>query len=139
MRRSAVRSLLLLAVAIWSGPAGAAQMPPDTEAQEVILRQLAAFRAGDYRTAYTFASKQIQAVFDLADFERMVKTGYPQIAQSVGAWVTETETLPNGAVHIYLRVRGADGVFIVARYEMLREEPGWRINGVAARRDPATF
>ncbi len=105
----------------------------------MILRQLAAFRAGDYRTAYTFASKQIQAVFDLAAFEHMVRTGYPQIAQSVSAWVTETETLPNGAVHIFLRIRGADGVFIVARYEMVHEEPGWRINGVAARRDPTTL
>ena len=137
MQRAAVT--FLLAAAICSAAAAAAQPTPDVEARDVILRQLAAFRAGDYRAAYAFASKEIQALFDLAAFEHMVKTGYPQIARSADAWFTETRPAPNGALHVYLRIRGADGVFIVARYEMVREEPGWRINGVVARQDPNTL
>ncbi len=131
--------MLLLAAAVYSGAASAAQPPLDTEARDVILRQLAAFRAGDYRAAYAFASKEIQALFDLAAFENMVKTGYPQIARSADAWVAETRPAANGSLHVYLRIRGADGVFTVARYEMVREEPGWRINGVVARPDPTTL
>ena len=101
----------------------------------MIVRQLAAFRAGDYRTAYSFASQEIQSLFDLPAFERMVKGGYPQIARSTDAWVTEVNLAPNGRLFVRLRIRGADGVFVQALYEMVWEEGSWRINGVVARPD----
>ena len=104
-----------------AGPA-AAQPRPDTEAREVIMRQLAAFRAEDYRTAYSFASEEIQSLFDLSAFERMVKGGYPQIARSTDAWVTEADLAPSGRLYVRLRIRRADGVFIEAVYEMVWEE-----------------
>ena len=99
------------------------------------MRQLAAFRAEDYRTAYSFASEEIQSLFDLSAFERMVKGGYPQIARSMDAWVTEANLAPSGRLYVRLRIRGADGVFIEAVYEMVWEESRWRINGVVARPD----
>lgn len=97
------------------------------------MRQLAAFRAGDYRTAYSFASEEIQSLFDLSGFERMVKGGYPQIARSTDAWVTEASLAPDGRLYVRLRIRGADGVFIEALYEMVWDESRWRINGVVTR------
>ncbi|MBI2554855.1 MAG: DUF4864 domain-containing protein, partial [Candidatus Rokubacteria bacterium] len=105
------------------------------EAREVILRQLAAFRVDDYRAAYSFASEEIQSLFDLPAFERMVKGGYPQIARSTDAWVTETNLAPNGRLYVGLRIRGADGLFVQALYEMVWEESRWRINGVVTRPD----
>ncbi|HEY7675721.1 MAG TPA: DUF4864 domain-containing protein [Candidatus Methylomirabilis sp.] len=134
-------SLLLAGVAWLAIPAAAAaaQDPVDPEAKDVILRQLAAFRAGDYQAAYGFASRAIRDQFDLAAFEQMVKSGYPQIARSTHAWIAEARPGPDGALHILLRIRGADGTFILALYEMVREEPGWRINGVVARPDPGTL
>ena len=47
--------------------------------------QLAAFRRNDFDTADTFASSMIRAMFDRQDFERMVRTGYPEIARSAAA------------------------------------------------------
>jgi len=133
---------LLLAGAAWAAvpfAADAPQDPVDPAAKEVILRQLAAFRAGDFRTAYGFASEAIRAQFDLAAFERMVRSSYPQIARSTHAWVLEARPGPDGALQILLRVRGSDGTFVLALYEMVREAPGWRINGVVARPDPGAI
>ena len=119
--------------------AAAAQERAEVEAREVILRQLAAFRAGDYRTAYSFASREIQGLFDPAAFERMVRGGYPQIARSTDAWVTETNLAENGRLYVWLRIRGADGVFVRALYEMVWDSSRWRINGVVTRPDSGTI
>jgi hypothetical protein len=83
------------------------------------LRQLDAFRRDDYDTAYTFASAEIDRLFDRRAFEQMVKTGYPEIATSVRAHVASTRTAPNGTVYLVIRIRGA-----------------WKINGVVAQPDP---
>lgn len=131
-------SFVLAAIACMAG-ATAAQAPPGPEATDVIMRQLAAFRAGDYRTAYAFASQGIRARFDLEAFEQMVKAGYPQIARSTQAWILEARPDPDGALRVLLRIRGEDGTFIRALYEMVREKSGWRINGVVAGPDPGTI
>ena len=110
--------------------------PFDGDAKEVILRQLAAFRAGDFETAFLYASRLLRNQFTLEKFERMVKADYPQIAQSSHAWVLETRSVQRGIVHVQLRIRGADGTFVRATYEMVREDTYWRVNGVVARPDP---
>jgi len=140
MWRTRTQWIIALLLVGGAGAAGAiAQEPVDPEVKQVILRQLAAFRAGDYRAAYAFASREIQARFDVEAFEHMVKAGYPQIARSTHAWVNAGRSTPDGALHVSVRIRGADGTFIRAVYEMVREAPGWRINGVAARPDPGTI
>ena len=131
-------SFVLAGVTCMAG-ATAAQAPPDPEATDVIKRQLAAFRADDYRTAYSFASQAIQARFDPKAFEQMVKTGYPQIARSTHTWILEARLGPDGALRVLLRIRGEDGTSIRALYEMVREKSGWRINGVVAGPDPGTI
>jgi hypothetical protein len=131
-------SSLVLAWVVWVAAPFAptlAQDGVDPAATEVILRQLAAFRAGDFQTAYGFASEAIRAQFDLQAFERMVRSGYPQIARSTHAWIAEARPGPDGAIHVLVRVRGSDGTFILALYEMVREAPGWRISSVVARPD----
>jgi hypothetical protein len=91
-------------------------------AAEPVVKQLEAFRRGDFDTAFTFASGMIQTQFDRQAFETMVRRGYPEIARSTFAAVT--------------KIRGANGQAVEAMYEMIWED-GWRINGVVTRPDAA--
>jgi len=123
--------VLVLALPVHAQPAREA-----TAAAEPVLQQLDAFRRNDYDTAYTFASAMIQRLFDRQAFERMVKTGYPEIADSVRAHVAGTRTGTDGTVYLVIKIRGANGQRIEAIYEMVQEAGTWKINGVAAQPDP---
>ena len=76
----------------------------------------------------------IQAQFDRAAFENMVRRGYPEIARSTFAAVTKTELDSPGLAYVTVKVRGANGQAVEALYEMIWED-GWRINGVVTRPD----
>jgi hypothetical protein len=102
-------------------------------ATEPVMRQLEAFRQGDFDAAYTFASASVRELFDRAAFERMVRGGYPEIARSVSAVVAEARVLSDTTVYLRLRIGGANGQAVEAVYEMVREDRGWRINGVRTR------
>jgi hypothetical protein len=103
-------------------------------AAEPVVKQLEAFRRGDFDTALTFASGMIKAQFDRQTFETMVRGGYPEIARSTFAAVTKTELESPGLAYVTVKIRGANGQFVEALYEMTWED-GWRINGVATRPD----
>jgi uncharacterized protein DUF4864 len=109
--------------------------PVVVPATEPVLKQLDAFRRGDFETAYTFASESIHQQFDRAAFERMVTGGYPEIARSVFAVVAQGELAPNGKVYLVLKIRGANGMSVEAVYELVDEAGAWKINGVIARPD----
>ena len=102
-------------------------------ATEPVMRQLEAFRQGDFDAAYTFASASIRELFDRAAFEQMVRGGYPEIARSVSAAVVEARVVTETSVYLRLRIGGANGQAVEAVYEMVREDRGWRINGVRTR------
>ena len=130
------RAGLVLALLLGLAPlAGAAGEPAVAAATEPVLKQLEAFRRGDFDTAYTFASESIHQQFDRAAFERMVTGGYPEIASSVFAVVAAGELAPNGKVYLVLKIRGANGVSIEAVYELVPEAGAWKINAVVARPD----
>ena len=137
MPRPAVLVAMLLAAALPAGIASAQPAGDITAATEVVMRQLDAFRRNDFDTAYTFASTMIRDLFDRQAFERMVRTGYPEIASSVSAFVSESLVAPNGGVYLRLRIRGANGNRIEAIYEMVSEDGHWRINGVVSKPDPS--
>ena len=105
-------------------------------ASEPVLRQLEAFRRSDYDLAYTFASSQIRALFDRPAFERMVRSGYPEIADSTRARIVERRVTPEGQVLFLLKIRGANGRHVQAIYEIVWEAQAWKINGVVAQPDP---
>jgi hypothetical protein len=133
--RGLVVALAILAVApvLGAGPARAQQ---DLKtAADAILAQLEAFRRGDYDAAYTFASEGVRQIFDRESFERMVKTGYPEIARSAGATVDQATIAPNGRAHLIMKIRGANGSRIEAIYEMVWEDGRWKIAGVVSRPD----
>ena len=105
-------------------------------AAEPVVKQLEAFRRGDFDTAFTFASGMIQAQFDRQAFETMVRGGYPEIARSTFAAVTKTELESPGLAYVTVKIRGANGQAVEALYELIWED-GWKINGVATRPDAA--
>jgi len=125
-------ALLSLCVPAWAQ----ADRTNAKAAAEPVVKQIEAFRRGDFDTAFTFASGMIQAQFDRPAFETMVRRGYPEIARSTFAAVTKTELESPGLAYVTVKIRGANGQAIEALYEMIWED-GWRINGVATRPDAA--
>jgi hypothetical protein len=125
-------SLLTSALPAW------AQTPKTAprEATEPVMKQLEAFRRGDFDTAYTFASSDIKQQFDRPAFEHMVKNGYPEIARSTFATVAGSAMAPNGHAYLSMKIRGANGNSIEALYELVLENGQWKINGVSAKPDP---
>ena len=131
-----VSALALLLLPLAAGAAWAqAEKESTRAAAEPVVRQLEAFRREDYNTAYSFASERIRLQFDRLRFEIMVKSGYPEIAQSTLADVLDTELQPGGRAYVSVRIVGANGQIVDALYELVWEG-AWRINGVATR--PAT-
>lgn len=102
-------------------------------ARATVLAQLDAFRAGDYDRAYTYASATIREQFGREAFERMVRLGYPQIAEPVSFTVDGAERGPDGSIYLLLRIRGRDGSGVEAVYEMVSEDGAWKVNGVVTR------
>jgi len=131
----AVLLLALLAPLMLAGGA-AAQRDPDAEAAgTVVLQQIEAFRRDDFDTAFTFASRTIHDMFDRAQFETMVRSGYPEIAQSVSATLSGSKRGDAGELYLFVRVHGANGRGVEAVYEMVNESGRWRINAVVTRPD----
>jgi hypothetical protein len=138
MSRTFVAPLLALVLVAALVPAlAAAQADRDLgDAGEAALRQLSAFRRDDFDSAYTFASAMIKGMFDRAAFEAMVRNGYPEIARSASARITDAQLAPDASSAVLtLRVRGANGVTVEALYEMIRENGSWRVNGVVTHPD----
>lgn len=107
------------------------QTPPPQakELFSVVNRQLSAFRAADFRSAYRHSAAGVQEKFSLAQFERMVRRDF--------TFMTQAEHVEFGAV----RVAGASAlvqVFLIAPdgavrgflYSFTAEPDGWKIDGV---------
>ena len=133
MLRLAVGLIALLLASLPAAGATQAQTEADAHAAaEPVMRQLEAFRRGDFDTAYTFASPEIQALFDRQAFEQMVRSGYPEIAQSAFAAVVQAEPGADGHVLVRVKIRGANGRGVEAAYDMVKAGGRWTINGVRA-------
>ena len=132
LKHSIGLALLLLVPAL---PAQA-QTPAPKEATEPVMKQLEAFRRGDFDTAYTFASSEIKELFERPAFEHMVKNGYAEIARSTFASVAASTVAPNGHMYLQIKIRGANGNSIEAVYDLVLENGQWKINGVSAKPDP---
>ena len=141
-RRRRRVTVLALAAAVALGALGGvarAQGPdPVQRARDTVLEQLAAFRRGDFDAAYAFASAMIHQMFDRQSFESMVRGGYPEIARSSHATIAATEAGPSGSVYVFVTVVGDNGRIVEARYELVLEDGGFKVNGVITRPAPAS-
>jgi hypothetical protein len=136
MKPGRLALLVVLATSLLVAGTPAAQQGPDPKAAvDPVMEQLEALRRGDYAVAYTFAAQAIREMFDLPAFERMVRSGYPEIARSSSAHVAESRVGPDGHVYLRVKILGADGKAIEAVYDMVWEGGRFRINGVVTKPD----
>ena len=127
----------VFALALLAAGTSAAQQGRDPKAAiDPVMQQLEALRRDDYTAAYTFAAEAIREMFDLPAFERMVRSGYPEIARSASAHVAESRVGPDGHVYLRVKIRGANGNAVEAVYDMVWEGGRFRINGVVTKPDP---
>ncbi len=123
-----MRAILLTLVLIFGLSGGAHAQGDQIEA--TIGAQLDAFKADDFDTAFTYASPNIQRLFQTPDnFGRMVQGGYPMVWRP--AEVTFLDLVEtNGLLFQRVQIRDGEGRLHVLEYQMIETEDGWKINGV---------
>lgn len=111
----------------------------EQELMNVIEAQLGAFRKDDYPAAYKYAAAAVKAQFPLPAFERMVRQGFPYIAQSSSAQFGVI--LDNGEQAVVnVTISGRTGRSRHYQYIMQRESGVWRIGAVIeSRQTPSTL
>ena len=127
--RSLLATIALLACLV--APLRAEPAAADQAAiQDVITRQLDAFRRDDAAAAFALAAPSIQSMFgSAANFLSMVQTGYKPVhrPRSVDFGPLTDE---GGEIVQRVELTGPDGLPYTARYTMEREADGsWRISG----------
>lgn len=131
MRRRAVAALLFLCAAIGPGQAQADLSTADrTAIQDVITRQIDAFRHDDAQAAFAFASPGIQTQSGTPDrFLDMVRRAYPAVHRPRAMEFTGLR-LGEGGIVQEVELVGPDGALQLALYAMERDAAGaWRISG----------
>jgi Domain of unknown function (DUF4864) len=101
-----------------------------TRAPQIAIRgQLEAFNRNDYRAAYRYAAPEIQEMYPLSAFRRMVEEGYPELSQwrqlSLGVSSVHGDT-----VAVPVAVTSKNGTLAHFIYSMRHEATGWRVAGV---------
>lgn len=100
------------------------------EYQPIIDRQITAFLADDFATAFSFATPGLRQYFGTPqNFGLMVTQGYPMVWRP--AEVDYLDFTEDGGV-FRQRVQIIDqaGALHILEYRMLRAEGSWRIGGV---------
>ena len=98
--------------------------------ESTIDRQLQAFSVDDFETAFTFASPNLQRLFQTpSNFQRMVVQGYPMVWRFREVDFLEL-TERSGALWQRVRIVDAQGMTHILDYRMLETPTGCRINGV---------
>jgi Domain of unknown function (DUF4864) len=123
-------------VAALPGIAGAED--PVRAAQTTIASQISAFLHDDDRTAYSFASPDIKAVFpDSESFLVMVRKTYAPVYRPANYAFGRVRTTDDGArVFQEVLISALDGKNWAAFYELIRQPDGrYAVNGVRVARD----
>ena len=132
-RRSWITGLAVVALA-WAELAraetGMRASKPEVrkEVIAVIEGQLAAFRAGDTKKAYTFAAAALRAQTPLRQFLQIVQRNYPEIwANTRGEFglVHDDGVHATVLVQVYAKTDRAD-----YDYGLVKEQDTWRIESV---------
>ena len=121
--------LFQLAAALWLALVPMAQAQ-DAAIQGVIERQIEAFKADDFATAFTFASPAIKGIFGTPErFGQMVRQGYPMVHRPAEVRFLELREV---AGQLWQRVMMTDaaGKAHFLDYQMIETPEGWQINGV---------
>ena len=121
-----MRLCLIAAAVLAAWPAFAQEEP----IQSTINSQIQAFRAGDFATAFTFASPNIQGMFGTpGNFGTMVATGYPMVVDPARVDMLDLRTV-GGALWQRVRITDQRGQAFLLDYQMIEGPKGWVINAV---------
>jgi hypothetical protein len=131
--RSILAALFLgLGLALTTAPASAGQLTGDDQAsiRAVVEAQLDAFQADGGRRAFSFASPDIQRMFQTpARFMAMVRQGYQPVYRPREVEFLDVVDIGDVPTQRVLLV-GPDGRVVTAHYAMERQADGtWRIDG----------
>ncbi len=125
---------LLLAVTLSAGLASGA-FAQSAEIEANIAAQIRAFKADDFATAFTFASPNIQNIFRTPEnFGAMVRNGYPMVWRPADVRFLDLREM-DGALWQKVMITDGAGRVHILDYQMIRQENGWKINGVHLLRD----
>lgn len=124
------------AFAVSAKPADSAGQSRQLAIEQTIRKQIAAFRAGDSRTAFSFAAPAIQQRFGNATrFMAMVQRSYPVIFRPSSVEFEALATGPEGTMIQSVLMSESSGKIWVIIYSLSRDaEDQWRINGVQQQR-----
>jgi hypothetical protein len=105
--------------------------PEAAAIRRVIESQLRALSRDDADAAYAHASPMIQGFFPTpATFLEMVRTLYPPVHRPRRVEFGEVVEMA-GRIVQRVELVGPDGAPVLALYTMVRDGPGWRIDGCA--------
>lgn len=122
-----MRALVLALLLALPRPASAQEDPVTAP----ILRQMEAFRADDFATAFGFASPTIKSLFGTPEnFGAMVAQGYPMVHRPGAVTLLERRTVA-GLLYQRVMVTDAAGRSHLLDYQMIETAEGWQINGVS--------
>lgn len=103
------------------------QATPPAELYDVVWKQLAAFRADDYSTAYRHVSMGFQEKFNLEAFADLARTDYPGLVRSTRVEFGAVRFEGRRAfIPTYFFLPEGDVVPCI--YCFIREEDGWKID-----------
>ncbi|WP_372610938.1 DUF4864 domain-containing protein [Aquicoccus sp.] len=104
--------------------------------ENVITRQIEAFRADNVERAFEFASPTIQRIFRNPQvFGHMVQHGYPMVWRAGEVEFLELR-MKDGQLRQRVRIRDASGALHLLEYQMIEQDGAWKINGVELLKAP---
>ena len=102
---------------------------PDVKAavDDVVGRQLAAFRAGDYDAAFALASEQFRAITDVQGLKALISKGHPEVSDAASHNFTECRQPNADLVLGAVTVTGENGNTVLLVYQFTFEDGSWHI------------
>lgn len=120
---------LILSSLLFALPASFAAAQ-DAPIQSTIERQLQAFQADDFVTAFTFASPTIKGIFSTPEsFGRMVTQGYPMVHRPGAVKLLDLREV-SGQLWQMVMITDQMGRTHLLDYQMIETPEGWQINAV---------
>ncbi len=128
--RMVVAGLALLALPLWPAAAAGLEAADQQAIQTVIAAQIAAFKADDAKTAFSYAAPAIQAQFTNPErFVAMVKASYPPVYRPRAVEFGELAEVDGRPTQRVL-ITGPESAVYAAYYLMQKQPDGaWRIGG----------
>jgi hypothetical protein len=124
-----LRVLMALVLVVGLGAVRPAQAQ-GAEIEATITAQIEAFKADDFAQAFTYASPNIQGIFQTPEnFGRMVRGGYPMVWRPGSVEYLDLAERSGGVFQTVLITDG-EGAQHLLEYQMIELDGQWKINGV---------